>query len=71
MLNYYNFGGISSPCKNCEKRHIGCHSKCNLYIDYKKELAKIKKEEMIEKINTSAEISINEQKRKKIMGRRK
>ena len=26
----------SAPCKGCEKRYVGCHSKCEEYIDYKK-----------------------------------
>lgn len=26
---------IKPPCKNCEKRHPGCHGKCEAYIAYK------------------------------------
>ena len=23
-----------APCKNCEDRHLGCHSTCQLYVDF-------------------------------------
>ena len=26
--------GISSPCKDCPNRFVGCHSTCVKYIDY-------------------------------------
>lgn len=29
---------IFSPCKDCSKRKIGCHSFCDLYKKYKLEL---------------------------------
>ena len=25
---------MSSPCHNCEKRVLGCHSSCEVYISY-------------------------------------
>lgn len=25
---------MKSPCKGCEKRHLGCHSECLDYIQY-------------------------------------
>lgn len=31
----------SSPCHNCESRHLGCHSKCKEYNDYCTERARI------------------------------
>jgi len=31
-----------NPCRNCNKRHIGCHSKCKEYIDWKAEWDKRK-----------------------------
>ena len=27
---------ILSPCKDCTDRHIGCHSTCEKYIDFRK-----------------------------------
>ena len=38
------------PCKICTKRHLGCHSKCDLYIgwkddnDYFKEKARLERD---------------------------
>ena len=29
---------ISNPCKDCERRELGCHDRCKDYISYKKEL---------------------------------
>ena len=34
---------ILAPCKDCENREIGCHSRCVAYIKYKKELNDTKK----------------------------
>lgn len=25
-----------NPCKDCEKRYLGCHSECEQYLDWKK-----------------------------------
>ena len=27
-----------STCQNCEKRYVGCHSECEEYIEFKKQL---------------------------------
>ena len=35
---------ILPPCKDCENREIGCHSRCVAYIKYKSELNDAKKE---------------------------
>lgn len=35
-----------APCKDCEDRELGCHSKCEKYIEYKK-CSDLKKEEII------------------------
>ncbi len=29
---------IKGPCKDCEKRYVGCHSKCTEYVDFRKRL---------------------------------
>ena len=31
----------SAPCKDCDRRHIGCHSMCNAFKDWKKEVAQV------------------------------
>lgn len=38
-----------APCKDCKDRHIGCHGKCEKYLEYKKELQKAKHREKINK----------------------
>lgn len=35
---------ILAPCKDCENREIGCHSRCAAYIKYKSELNVAKKD---------------------------
>ena len=35
---------IVIPCKDCEDRHVACHSTCERYIKWKEESDKIKKE---------------------------
>lgn len=37
---------IGSPCLNCERRQVGCHSTCEDYLQYKAAVAEAK-----EKIN--------------------
>lgn len=32
-----------SPCKNCEKRQVGCHSKCEDFIKFRRALGSYKK----------------------------
>lgn len=38
-----------APCKDCLDRYIGCHGKCEKYLEYKKELQKTKCQEKIDK----------------------
>ena len=33
-------GHKNPPCKDCEKRHVGCHSSCEDYIAYSENRAK-------------------------------
>ena len=33
---------VKSPCLNCTNREIGCHKKCELYLDYCAKNDKIK-----------------------------
>ena len=35
---------MTCPCRDCEKRNIGCHSKCSLYKEWAKENEKLRKE---------------------------
>ena len=35
---------ILAPCKDCENREIGCHSRCVAYIKYKSKLNDAKKD---------------------------
>ena len=39
-----------TPCKNCQDRTLGCHDKCEKYIEWKAERQKIldKKNEILE-----------------------
>lgn len=31
-------GKPQSTCRDCKDRYVGCHSKCERYIEYRKEL---------------------------------
>ena len=43
---------MKKSCKDCTDRYIGCHSKCETYIQFKKEKEEInKKKEKERKIN--------------------
>nr|DAQ48207.1 MAG TPA: chromatin structure-remodeling complex protein [Bacteriophage sp.] len=39
---------ISSPCKDCKSRFVGCHSTCDSYKEYRVELGGVKKKQRIE-----------------------
>ena len=28
---------VNSPCKDCQKREVGCHSTCEVYTTFRKE----------------------------------
>ena len=43
--------GMSSPCKNCTNRKVGCHSSCDRYKDWHGEYSKRKN-----KIRESADL---------------
>lgn len=32
-----------APCKGCEKRYLGCHSKCEEYAEFKRQSAELHK----------------------------
>ena len=27
---------MKAPCKDCEKRYVGCHGRCEKYLEFKK-----------------------------------
>lgn len=37
-------------CYNCEERHIGCHTNCKSYKEYKLRLKKINEKKQAEKL---------------------
>ena len=34
---------VKPPCKECEGRFVGCHSKCKKYAEYRKKIERINK----------------------------
>ena len=43
---------MGAPCKNCGKREVGCHSTCEAYITFSKEMEELKKKRRLENIGT-------------------
>ena len=37
-------------CKGCEKRHIGCHSTCQVYADFRNNLDEAKKRKIADEM---------------------
>ena len=35
---------MKNLCRDCKKRHLGCHSHCESYLKFKKELELVKNE---------------------------
>lgn len=40
---------MSGPCKNCEKRVLGCHATCENYNEYKLKNEELKKKKFLDK----------------------
>ncbi len=40
---------IPAPCKDCEKRKIGCHSSCDDYLKFREWLDDVKKAEKLDR----------------------
>lgn len=40
---------MNQPCKNCDMRYLGCHSSCQEYIEYTKELKKANDKRKLER----------------------
>ena len=45
---------IDSPCKDCQDRFLGCHSKCEKYIAFRK-----KRDEQLDEINKQKKFEAN------------
>ena len=61
---------IKAPCYNCTKRHSHCHSECEAYREYRRELVKknsfIKEERQKDSIVTASIVTaIKKSQRKK------
>ena len=37
------------PCKDCQFRELGCHGKCEMYREWRKELTAVRQKERLEK----------------------
>ena len=53
-----------SPCKNCDKRQVGCHSSCEEYIAFKKYLDEVKKANAPKRLQNDIFSMAREQRRK-------
>lgn len=42
----------TAPCKDCEERHLGCHSECKRYLEYLNEHKEIMAAEKLRRKNT-------------------
>lgn len=40
---------MNAPCKDCSDRQVGCHSACEKYLDFRKEVDEINKIKFAEK----------------------
>ena len=40
---------MSTPCHNCKNRHCGCHSVCELYLEYSKKQEELRDKRFKEK----------------------
>ena len=59
---------MKSPCKECQNRHVGCHSKCEEYLTFADERKRI--QEVINKEKSFVDIHAERQKRRKNVWRK-
>ena len=55
-------------CKDCERRHIGCHATCDDYIAAKRRHDEIAAERQKEKLVNDYQAEVTRQKRKRYFG---
>lgn len=53
---------MNYPCKDCQDRHLGCHSDCKRYIECDQQFKEVKEKIYREKANTCALIKLQERK---------
>ena len=53
-----------SPCRNCDKRQVGCHSSCEDYIAFKNYLGEVKKANEHKRLQNDIFSMAREQRRK-------
>lgn len=51
-------------CKNCKKRHMGCHADCADYLKAKEELARIKEQMQKESVTVGYFVDVARRKNK-------
>lgn len=54
---------IKPPCKGCEERHLKCHSSCERYLAYRKELERVREAKNKERIKNERSTGIPKSKR--------
>lgn len=47
----YNPG--KGPCKDCDKRHVGCHARCDDYLEWRNIRDEAKQKELLETCSVS------------------
>lgn len=41
-MDGFELRGTTAPCKDCPDRYLGCHSECERYADFCRELERIR-----------------------------
>ena len=49
-----NYDRGRNPCRECKKRAIGCHSKCDDYKEFTKKIEKIREKEKQDNLVTDS-----------------
>ena len=57
------------PCMECVRREIGCHGRCQAYMDWKKKKDKAKSIVVAEKNAEREYLSFNEERKKRVRKR--
>ena len=58
-------------CLNCEQRHVGCHSNCEKYKEFRKKLDDINANRLKARMENQATINLLRNSKRKIMQKKR
>lgn len=61
---------ISRPCRDCQKRYVGCHIACELYLAFRGEVDAVREAQRVEANKSYMDIYRHQEAEKIVLKRR-